>query len=539
MFFSSFLCAVTLLLVWLIQWNHKWRNPRCDNGELPPGSMGLPLIGETLEFMAPTSSIDMHPFIKIRMQRYGLVFKTSLFGLQVVVSTDPELNYFSFYPKTFIELFGLEDINDLNDAMSRYLKSIIIKVLGPENLKEKLLYNMDEEIRKRLCLWSANESIIDLKDSISTLFFDVIAKSLISYDPSTTTIDLMRYLKVFISSVFSFPLNIPGTAYHRSLQASYQLFCLTIICFSTLFLMLGRKIVMNLLKTLLLERMSSPRKERKDCLDLLVDELGKENSMFTEKSALNLIFVLLIASFVSTSRTISLATKFLSENPKILKDLTVSFRSHELNIYILVRLNLELDHYLDEHEADLRNRDEPDSQITWEEYKSMSFTQQVIKEAGRLANIVPANFRKTTKDFAINGYIIPKDWIVMIYPPATHLNPQIHEDPLTFNPSRWKVMNETCNYSLNKIPMGEIITCVVRIQRTGKPESNRGLVFGGGMRYCVGAEFSKLEMAIFLHYFVTKCRWKDVKGGNIVRSPGFEFPDGYHIEVMPKNVGVL
>ncbi|KAL0904309.1 hypothetical protein M5K25_026401 [Dendrobium thyrsiflorum] len=481
MFFTSFLCAATLLLVWFIQWNHKWRNPRCNTGELPPGSMGLPLIGETIEFMAPISSIDMHPFIKIRMQRYGLVFKTSLFGLRVVVSTDPELNYFvlqqegklfkSFYPKTFIELFGLEDINDLNDAKSRYLKSIILKVLGPENLKEKLLHDMDEEIRKRLCLWSANETIIDLKDSVSTLFFHVIAKSLISYDPSTTTIDLIRYLKVFISSVFSFPLDIPGTAFHRSLQ--------------------GRMIVMNVLKTLLSERMSSPRKESKDFLDLLADELGKKNSMLTEKLALNLIFVLLIASFESTSRTISLAIKFLNEDPKILKDLT------------------------DEHEAVLRNRDDPDCQITWEDYKSMSFTQQVIKEAGRLANIVPANFRKTTKDFAINGYIIPKDWIVMIYPPATHLNPQIHEDPLTFNPSRWK----------------------------GKPESNRSeknyLAFGGGMRYCVGAEFSKLEMAVFLHYFVTKCRWKAVKGGNIVRSPGLEFPHGYHIQVMPKNIGAL
>ncbi|XP_028556666.1 cytochrome P450 87A3-like [Dendrobium catenatum] len=326
--------------------------------------------------------------------------------------------------------------------------------------------------RKANSLSDVWEPLVTCVDhQVEKLFFDVIAKTLISYDPSTTTIDLMRYLKVFISSVFSFPFNIPGTAYHRSLQ--------------------GRKIVMNLLKTLLSERMKSPRKESKDFLDLLVDELGKENSMLTEKSALNLIFVLLIASFVSSSRTISLATKFLSEDPKILKDLT------------------------DEHEEVLRNRDEPDSQITWEEYKSMSFTQQVIKEAGRLANIVPASFRKTIKDFAINGYVIPKDWLVMIYPPATHLNPQIHEDPLTFNPSRWE----------------------------GKPESNRGeknyLVFGGGIRYCIGAEFSKLEMAIFLHYFVTKCRWKDVKGGNIVRSPGLEFPDGYHIQVMPKNVGVL
>jgi hypothetical protein len=43
-----------------------------------------------------------------------------------------------------------------------------------------------------------------------------------------------------------------------------------------------------------------------------------------------------------------------------------------------------------------------------------------------------------------------------------------------------------------------------------KMEINRGsrhfMAFGGGLRLCVGADFSKLQMAIFLHFLVTKYR---------------------------------
>lgn len=42
--------------------------------------------------------------------------------------------------------------------------------------------------------------------------------------------------------------------------------------------------------------------------------------------------------------------------------------------------------------------------------------------------------------FAHNtGYTIPAGWGVMVCPPAVHLNPDIYEDPLAFNPWRWQV----------------------------------------------------------------------------------------------------
>lgn len=43
----------------------------------------------------------------------------------------------------------------------------------------------------------------------------------------------------------------------------------------------------------------------------------------------------------------------------------------------------------------------------------------------------------------------------------------------------------------------------------------------------VKSAFSNLE---FRHL-----RWKTVKGGNIMRTPGLSFPDGFHIQLFPKN----
>ncbi|TYI91171.1 hypothetical protein E1A91_D03G173300v1 [Gossypium mustelinum] len=61
------------------------------------------------------------------------------------------------------------------------------------------------------------------------------------------------------------------------------------------------------------------------------------------------------------------------------------------------------------------------------------------------------------------------------------------------------------------------------------------MAFSGGMRFCVEADFSELQMAVFLHCLVTKYKWEPVKGGNILRTPGLQFPDGFHIRLMEIN----
>ncbi|KAF7828310.1 cytochrome P450 87A3 [Senna tora] len=135
---------------------------------------------------------------------------------------------------------------------------------------------------------------------------------------------------------------------------------------------------------------------------------------------------------------------------------------------------------------------------------------QIINETARLANIVPGIFRKALRDINFKGYTIPAGWAVMVCPPAVHLNPAKYEDPLSFNPWRWEGMETNGAHK-------------------------HFMAFGGGMRFCVGTEFTKVQMAVFLHCLVTKYRWRPIKGGNIVRTPGLQFPDGYHVQIIEKD----
>ncbi|GFP89712.1 cytochrome p450 87a3 [Phtheirospermum japonicum] len=105
--------------------------------------MGWPLLGESLHLFAPNTSSDIPPFIKNRMQRYGPIFKTSLVGRPVIVSTDADLNYFifkqegqsfqSWYPNTFTGIFGKQNVGSLHGFMYKYLKNMVLNFFGPDS----------------------------------------------------------------------------------------------------------------------------------------------------------------------------------------------------------------------------------------------------------------------------------------------------------------------------------------------------------------------------------------------------------------------
>ncbi|GAB2300969.1 hypothetical protein Dimus_035005 [Dionaea muscipula] len=460
---------------------HRWYNPRritrSNGSKLPLGSTGWPFLGETLQFFSPTSSSDIHPFIKTRISKYGPVFRTNLVGRPMIVSTDPDLNYYvfqqegnlfeSWYPETFNEILGRENIGSLHGFLHKYLKNMVLGLFGPESLK-KMVLEVDEAVSRELYHWSiASDSTIEIKDAIAGMIFNLTSRKLISHDPTKSSENLRANFAAFTKGLISFPLDIPGTAYHACLQ--------------------GRKKAMRMLKNMLQERTMMARKERIDFFDYVIEELSKEGTILTEAIALDLMFSLLFASYETTSMALTMAIKFLTDYPLVLRQLT------------------------EEHEGIVRQRENKDSGVTWKEYKSMRFTFQFINETLRLANIAPGIFRKALQEVNFKGYTIPAGWGVMISPPAVHLNPSRYENPLEFNPWRWE---------------GTEVNVATR----------NFMAFGGGMRFCVGADFAKLQMAIFLHCLVTKYRWKVIKGGDITRNPGLQFPNGFHIQLYKKKI---
>ncbi|CAI9091478.1 OLC1v1026518C1 [Oldenlandia corymbosa var. corymbosa] len=463
------LIAVALVAVLITRYIYRWQNPRC-NGVLPPGSMGLPLIGETLQLVLPSPSIDLPPFLKKRLKRYGPIFRTNVAGRPVIITADPEFNHFllrqdgklvdTWSMDTFAEVF-----DQASQSSKKYTRNLTLKHFGVESLKEKLLPQMEEMANQTLRKWS-NKDSVEVKGASITMTVNFAAQQIFSGDLENAPLNISEMFKDLVEGMMSFPINFPGTAHHKCLQI--------------------HKKVRELMKDVVGKRLAAPERSYGDLLDGIIQDMNTE-AYIKEDFVVQLMFGLLFVTSDSISTTLALAFKLLADHPAVLQELIVN-----------------------SHEEILKNRENVDTPLTWSEYKSMTFTMQVINEVLRLGNIAPGFFRRALKDIPVNGYTIPKGWVIMIATAALHLNSNQFEDPLAFNPWRWK----------------EIQPSVV---------SKCFMPFGSGMKQCAGAEYSKALLATFLHVMVTKYRWTMVKGGKIVRAPIIRFPDGFHFNISEKN----
>ncbi|KAG6725742.1 hypothetical protein I3842_02G046200 [Carya illinoinensis] len=344
-----------------------------------------------------------------------------------------------------MKVLGKKSILTHHGEIHKYLKNLILHLVGPENLKANVMKELDAMICRDLQAWAKNETV-DLKEVTSNMLFDYAAKQLMSYDESKTPLKLAENFKAFIYGLLSFSLDIPDTAYHTCLQ--------------------GRKNATKIIRDIYNDRKAS-KIHHGDFLDHLLVEVESEKSILNESSAVD----------------------------------------------------------LKEHKEILKNRDDKTSEITWQEYKSsMTFTHMVINETVKLANIVPAIFRKVVKDVEMKGYTIPEGWLVMVAPNALHLNPDVHTDPHTFNPWRWEG---------KELHAG----------------SKTFMAFGGGVRLCVGADrlckasnghiYSSLghKIQVYILWMVLQDRWWKVNGGDekMIRRPALVFPNGLPIEMSEKD----
>ncbi|XP_031399807.1 cytochrome P450 87A3-like isoform X1 [Punica granatum] len=470
--------VMALLVMGLIHYRvNRWRNPKC-NGRLPPGSMGLPLIGETIQFLIPSKSIDIPPFIKTRTMKYGPIFKTSLAGLPVVVSSDPEFNYYILQQEgKLVEFWYLDSFAKLIDVrglgrdgestpltsighIHKYMRNMVLSQIGAEALRERILPDMEETCQKALVDWSTKESL-DVKKATSSVIFDFTAKLLFGFEPEKNMSERFSYI---FQGLLSFPLNIPGTVFHKCLK--------------------NQKMGLKLMKDLMDERRAMPEKHRGDFLDQILDGM-KTESFMSDDFAVFAMFAILLASFEILSSSLTLALVFLTEQPMVVKELQK------------------------EHQEILQNRERREGGVTWKEYKSMNFTMQVVNESLRMLNVGPGIMRRAIKDIHVNGYTIPEGWTIVIAQSALQLNPETYDDPLSFNPWRWKNLEPTV-VAKSFIP------------------------FGGGARMCAGADFTKAFIAVFLHHLISKYSWEKVKGGEIIRSPVIGFGDGFYIKIRSK-----
>ncbi|CAO2173033.1 unnamed protein product [Urochloa humidicola] len=302
------LCCVTLIIGWLVHWVYKWVNPPCK-GTLPPGSMGFPIIGETFQFFKPSPSIGIPSYYHQRLERYGTLFKTSLAGQPLVVSLDPEVDHFifqqegklfrSWYPDAANNIFGKKSVTKFDATIHKFVRSFAAKLFGVENLREVFIRELEDAVRQSFATWATKPSI-EVKDGISDMIFDLVAKKMVSMEP-TESRELRKNFDAFFRGMLSFPIYFPGTLFYKCMK--------------------GRRNVNRILTGILKERLSTPGKKHGDLVDVLVEELQSKKPLIDENFAIDALAAILFGSFVTTSSILTIGFKFLSDNPKVVETL--------------------------------------------------------------------------------------------------------------------------------------------------------------------------------------------------------------------------
>jgi cytochrome P450 family 26 subfamily A len=108
--------------------------------------------------------------------RYGPIFRTNLIGEDLIVSLDPELTNLVFqqeekmfqiwYPESMMRIMGADCIIATLGSFHKHLRSLVLRLFGPENLRLVLLRDVQRMARASLLSWFHHPSI-ELKKETS------------------------------------------------------------------------------------------------------------------------------------------------------------------------------------------------------------------------------------------------------------------------------------------------------------------------------------------------------------------------------------
>jgi cytochrome P450 len=128
-----------------------------------------------------------------------------------------------------------------------------------------------------------------------------------------------------------------------------------------------------------------------------------------------------------------------------------------------------------------------DRPLTPEDVPRLDHTVRVLHEALRLCPPAAGTSRLLKKDLAVDGYRLEAGTVAVVSFYAMHRDPELWDDPLTFDPDRFL------------------------------PERSQGrsrwqyLPFGGGPRSCIGDHFAMLEATLALATIVRAVRIESLK----------------------------
>ncbi|KAM1494634.1 hypothetical protein ACFX14_028994 [Malus domestica] len=471
--------AITLIIAFFVS---KLLLFKGQTKNLPGGSLGYPLLGESLSFRRAQKQNRGPQWFEERVSKHGPVFKTSLMGSPTVVVTGQAGNKFVLggrddalatkQPLALASIAGKENIFELTGSRYKMVKGAMMSILKPEIL-QKNIKPMDELIKNILLRETKNKDTIKGVATMKKLAFELASNILTGIKDEHTTEALSDDLSIAFKAIATIPFNFPGTVFWKGLRARSRIV-------SRILPILEQK------REELSKGKLSPTSDLFTCLLTLRDENQKPLS---DDMIIDNYVTLIIASHDTSAILLSLMIWKLSRDSEIYNKV------------------------LEEQMDILRKRDEEaEDGLTWSEIHNMKYTWRVAQELMRMVPPVFGSFRTTVKDTQYGGYDIPKGWLVLWVAHGTHMNKDVFDNPTEFDPSRF--------------------------ENPSKPiPPFTYLPFGGGLHTCIGNEFVKIELLIVIHNLVTKFEWSQLHPEEAITRNPVPYPSmGLPIKIKPRKL---
>jgi cytochrome P450 len=357
---------------------------------LPPGRLGLPWIGETLDFLK-----DSFAFFAVRRAKHGLVFKTRLLGETVVCLVGPEAVSFFYDTRYFTrvdasppqlrEILHRDAIPFLDQSPKHTARrQLLMAAFTPEALAGYLPF-LERIAARYLASWDKKGQFLWVPE-LQSMCFDVANALFAGADPDTSDRGSFDAFARVSAGFLAPPIKLPFTKYGRALKARDEL------------------------RTSIHERVAAPPQAGATHVlaRLRAARTPAGEAMAAADLEIETLHFFFAAFAVITGGLVNMGIA-LAENPDVARRLREEIRSVAAS-----------------------------GPLSLETLKQLTYLTQVTKEVRRFYKLVPTTFfARVKEDCEFGGYRLPAGSKAIACLNATMHDAGTFSQPETFDPERF------------------------------------------------------------------------------------------------------
>ena len=400
-----------------------------------PGDEGWPLIGKTLDVLA-----DPKGQIERSAAKYGLVYRSHLFGETSLVLLGPEANELVLFDqaKIFSSTHGWGRILGLLfprglmllDFDEHRLHRRALSVAFKSGAMKSYLAELDMGIAARVAQWRANPGPMLFYPAMKQLTLDLAATSFLGAEIGSEVDEITRaFIDMVAASVSVIRKPLPGTKMARGVR--------------------GRKRIVAYFSEQIPIRRA--RGGGDDLFSQLCHATHENGALLSTQDIVDHMSFLMMAAHDTLTSSLTSFVAALAANPQWQQRLR-----EEANALGIAA----------------------DQPTTFDNLEAMRLTEMAFKEAMRLKPPVPSIPRRAIRDFSFMGYDIPAGTMIGVNPLFTHHMPNIWPEPESFDPLRFTDEAQRNRHRFAWVP------------------------FGGGAHMCLGLHFAYMQAKCFARHFL-------------------------------------